>query len=174
MMLEKRWTDFCAKKNWFGRVFECLILINMRPKKRCFHHICQKLSWWGKIKGTPWTKSAIIFFQVSYEHDSQCVLMLIDERCWRILNEVHRTFFRKIILVWLRTVLFDWRTDWRGPQKYGNFPCYFSIKLKNCLSHAIKYYWEAEWYSNYDHYILLDLKKIQIIATCSTNSQNVI
>ena len=119
------------------------------------------VSWWGKIKGTPWTKSAIKFFQVSYEHDSQCVLMLIDERCWRILNEVHRTFFRKNILVWLRTVLFDWRTVWRGPQKYGNFPCYFSIKLKNCLSHAIKYYWEVEWCSNCDPYILLDLKNIK-------------
>lgn len=54
--------------------------------------ISWQLSWWGKIKGTPWTKSAIKFFQVSYEHDSQCILILIDERYWRILNEIYRTF----------------------------------------------------------------------------------
>ena len=114
-----------------------------------------------KLKGPLGQKARQNVFQVSYEHDSQCVLMLIDELCWHILNGVHRTFFHKNILVWLRIVLSDWRTVLRGPQKYANFSCYFSIKLKNCLSHAIKYYWEAEWYSNCDHYILLDLKNIK-------------
>ena len=52
-----------------------------------------------KLKGPLGQKARSKFFQVSYEHDSQYVLMLIDERCWRILNGVHRTFFRKNILV---------------------------------------------------------------------------
>ena len=121
----------------------------------------QSLSWWGKIKGTPWTKSAIKFFSSVVWTWFTVRFDAIDERCWRILNEVHRTLFRKNTLVWLRTVLFDRRTVWRGPQKYGNFPTYFSIKLTNCLSHAIKYYWEVKWYSNCDHYIFLDLKNIK-------------